>query len=87
MDKLEELESLVKSLQISPDAYTMWKENIVTRRFLAEAELELFDRRADVPYGTTCESIALAHVKNYSACEQLESVLTWKPQELQVSDE
>lgn len=87
-NRAEELEIAIKSasLQISPDAYMMWKDNIVTKRFLAEAELELLDRRADVPHGTTCEAIALAHVKNSSACEQLEVVLAWKPDELQIED-
>ncbi len=85
-NRAEELEIAIKSLQISPDAYMMWKDNIVTKRFLAEAELELLDRRADVPHGTTCEAIALDHVKNRSACEQLETVLAWKPDELQSED-
>ena len=85
-DQAEYLETAIKSLQISPDAYMMWKDNIVTKRFMLEAELELLDRRADVPHGTTCEDIALAHVKNSSACEQLENVLMWKPQELQTDE-
>jgi len=82
----EDLETARKSLQISPDAYMMWKDNIVTKRFMLEAELQLIDYRADVPHGTTCEAIALAHVKNSSACEQLENVLMWKPQELQADE-
>ncbi len=84
--RTEELEIAIKNLQITPDAYAMWKDNIVTKRFLAEAELELNDRRADVPHGTTCEAIALDHVKNSSACDTIENVLTWKPAELQIDE-
>jgi len=84
--RTEDIETAIKSLQISSDAYMMWKDNIVTKRFMLEAELELLDRRADVPHGTTCEAIALDHVKNRSACEQLENVLMWKPQELQADE-
>lgn len=85
-DRTEELEIAIKATQISPDAFAMWKDNIVTKRFMFEAELELLDRRADVPHGTTCEAIALDHVKNSSACERLEVVLMWKPQELQIDN-
>ena len=82
----EDLSIAIKNLQISPDAYMLWKDNIVTKRFMIEAELELMDRRADVPHGTTCEAIALDHVKNRSACEGLENVLMWKPAELQTDE-
>jgi len=82
----EQLEDQIKSLQVSPDAYMLWRDNIVTKRFMAEAMLELSDRRADVPLGTTCEAIALAHVKNTSAAAVLETFIFWKPAELQTDE-
>ncbi len=84
--RAEELEIAIKNLQITPDAYAMWKDNIVTKRFMLEAELELLDRRADGTHGATCESIALDHVKNCSACDTIENVLAWKPAELQTDE-
>jgi hypothetical protein len=82
----QDLEIIIKSLQITPDAYALWKENIVTKRFFAEAELELSSIRQYPMRGNTCEQIALATVSNSSICDKLEEILKWKPMELQVDE-
>ena len=82
----QDLETAIKATQISPDAYAMWRDNIVTKRFMLEMEAELMSRRASWPSGSTCEAIALAHVGNSAACMTLEDMIEWKPAELQTED-
>ncbi len=85
--RAEELEIAIKNLQITPDAYAMWKDNIVTKRFLAEAELELLSMNSDTNlYGTTIETIAINRLRISAVCIKLEEVVDWKPAELQIDE-
>lgn len=84
MNRLEEIEELLKHSDVTADQYRMWKENIVTKRFLLEIEKGLLETQQEYPRQSTVEEIALSAVRNGEHCETLESVLTWKPQELEV---
>jgi hypothetical protein len=84
--RAEELAIYIKSNQVHPDAYANWKDNPVTQRFMAEAELELLSLRAAYISGTTCEPIALGYVANSASRETLEDILEWKPNELIIEE-
>jgi len=85
--RTEDIETAIKSLQISPDAYMMWKDNIVTKRFMLEAELELLSRQSDLNFTlSSMETIAIQGIIRIASCERLEDVLMWKPQELQADE-
>lgn len=88
MNRIEEIEELLKNANVSPDAFAEWLDHSVTKRMLLEVELQLLDARQDysAAYGATCESIALASVKNAAICDTLETVLSWKPNELRIEE-
>ena len=87
--RAEELTLYIKNNQVNPDAYMQWLDHSVTRRFLAEAELELLSLRAAYISGTvgnSCESIALGYAANSASRGTLENILEWKPNELIIDD-
>lgn len=88
MSRATDIELLIKNNSVSPDAYAEWLNHSVTRRILLEVELQLLDARQDysAAYGLTCESIALASVKNAAMCDALEGFLSWKPHELHIDE-
>jgi len=86
--RLAEIEGELKNSNITKDAYELWKENSVTRRFFLEMEQNLIKVQEDTtPAGRdSIEKIALSCVKNAEHCETLEMVLEWKPDELESDD-
>jgi hypothetical protein len=67
---------------ISKDAYEMWKDNAVTHRFMEEMKAELKTTIEERIFGTHEQMIKAAHERNV-AINIFESVLEWKPQELE----
>jgi hypothetical protein len=87
ISRLEEIEDLLKNANVDPDAYALWKDHPVTKRFMLGLELELLSEREDLNLGgNTCELIAIAAVKRMAKCDALEAALTWKPKELEIED-
>lgn len=84
MSRLDDIEAELKHFNIDADQYRMWKENIVTKRFLLEIEEDLLRTQQLYTHHSTVEEIALNAVRNGEHCETLESVLTWKPNELEI---
>lgn len=84
MNRLDEIDETLKHSNVDADQYRIWKENIVTKRFFLEVEKDLIETRSLYPHQSTVEEIALSAVRNGEHCETLESVLTWKPEELEV---
>jgi hypothetical protein len=82
MNRLDEIDEILKHSNIDSDSYRMWKENAVTKRFMLEIEVDLLETRIQYPHQVTIEEIAISAIKNGEHCETLESVLTWKPEEL-----
>lgn len=82
MNRLDEIDEILKHSNIDADSYRMWKENAVTKRFMLEIEVDLLETRIQYPHQVTIEEIAISAIKNGEHCETLESVLTWKPEEL-----
>lgn len=85
MNRLEEIDELLKNFNIDQDQYKMWSENIVTQRFMLEFEKDLLETREDYASGKTIEDIAIKSIKNGQHCETLEHVLAWIPDELVVN--
>lgn len=89
MKRIDEIMQILKNANVSPDAYAEWQDHSVTRRLMLEVELQLLDTMNDAQlaaYGTSCEQIALASVKNAITCMELERVLTWIPGELSTKE-
>jgi len=86
--RLAEIENELKNSNITKDAYELWKDNLVTRRFFLEIEEDLIETQADTsPAGRdSIEKIALDCVKNAEHCDTLEMILQWKPDELESGD-
>lgn len=82
MNRLDQIDDLLKNSNIEEDQFKMWKENIVTQRFLLEVERDLLKTREDYAIGQTVEEVAFKAIKNGEHCETLEAVLEWKPDEL-----
>lgn len=88
INRLAQIENEIKNNNVSRDAYEMWKDNSVTKRFLLEIERDLLETRADYSASgrDSIEKIALSCVQNAEHCETLEAVIDWMPDELS-SDE
>lgn len=86
--RLAEIENELKNSNITKDAYELWKDNIVTKRFLLEMEKDLLEAQADASaaWRESIEKIALDCVKNAERCDTLDMVLEWKPDELELDD-
>jgi len=70
---------------VSPDEYASWKDSDVTKRFLAEIAIQLQEAKEERIIGTHEQMIKMAHARN-EAMDILESVLTWKPSELEAEE-
>jgi len=83
-----EIVAFLTNSNISLDAYELWKQNDVTKRFFLELELQLLQERADTSSSgrDSIEKIAIDCIKSDIECETLEQVLEWKPHELQGDD-
>ncbi len=77
--RLDEVEEELKNIAIEPDAYALWKQNIVTRRFLLEIEQDLLETQAQTVMSSTIEQIAINEIKRSEHAETLEAILEWNP--------
>lgn len=82
MNRIDEINNLLQSSSIDQDQFAIWKENAVTKRLMLEIERDLLETRQDYALGSTVESVAFKAIRNGEHCETLESVLSWKPDEL-----
>jgi hypothetical protein len=69
-------------ITVSNDAFEMWKDNEVTHRFMEEMRIALNEAVNERIFGTHENMIKAAHERN-EAINIFESVLEWKPQELE----
>ena len=67
---------------ISSDSFESWLDNEVTQRFMAEMALNLSDAYREPITGDSDQIIKLAHTRN-EAIANFESILNWKPSELE----
>ena len=83
-NRIAQIEVELKNSNISRDAYELWMDNIVTKRFFLGLELQLLEKREDYSAAgrDSIEKIALDCVKNAEHCETLEAIIDWMPQEL-----
>jgi len=88
INRIAQIENEIKNSNVSRDAYEMWKDNEVTKRFFLGLELQLLEAREDYSAAgrDTIEKIAIATLGNAKFCETLEDVISWMPQELNLDD-
>lgn len=67
------------------DAYLLWKDNEVTRAFMREIKEGLDDQVKNLIWGDSIEKVGMNALIRKAKIEVLESVLEWKPEE--VNDE
>lgn len=79
---IDQLEKQLQSMKITQDSYASWLDNECTRRFLLEIELDLQRAREDRLPASTLESAGIAAIDRNASIDALESVLEWKPSEL-----
>lgn len=77
--RLDEIEEELKNIAVEPDAFAIWKQNIVTRRFLLEVEKDLIETQAQTVMSSTIEQIAINEIKRSEHAETLEAILEWNP--------
>lgn len=87
-NRIAQIEAELKNSNISRDAYELWKDNIVTKRFFLGLELQLLEAREDYSAAgrDSIEKIAIDCVKNTEHCETLEAILEWAPKELHADE-
>jgi len=72
---------------ISKDDYYAWKNDEVTKRFMAEMLINLQNTEKERIYGVTdTDIIRAAHARN-EALNIYENILVWKPIELENQEE
>ena len=68
---------------ITKNDYEIWKEDGVTKRFMAEMEINLRDTEKERIFGMTeLEIVKAAYMRN-QALTIFESILEWKPEEIE----
>ena len=78
-NRIKDVEDELKNIAIEPDAYALWKQNQVTRRFMLEIELDLLETQSKTIMSSTIEQIAINEIKRSEHAETLEAVLDWNP--------
>lgn len=77
--RLDDIEQELKNIVVTSDAFSLWKNNSVTRKFLLEIEKDLLETQAQARTGQTIEAIAINEIKRSEHCDTLEAVLEWNP--------
>jgi uncharacterized membrane protein len=79
-----ELEQIIESLKVKEHSFREWQDSEVTKRFMAELELDYWNTVEDHAraYSLTPELIAMAYREKAERSSLLESLITWKPKEL-----
>lgn len=82
----EQLEKQLQGMKITQDSYSSWLDNECTKRFMLEVELDLQSGREDKTPAPTIECAAMAAIERNAYIDALESVLEWKPSELEADE-
>ncbi len=77
--RIDEIDQELKNIVVTSDAFSLWKNNSVTRKFLLEVEKDLLETQAQARAGQTIEAIAINELKRSEHCDTLEAVLEWNP--------
>lgn len=82
----DQLEKQLQSMKVTQDSYSAWLDNECTQRFMLEIELDLQRSREDRLHASTIERAGIAAVDRNATIDVLESVLEWKPSELEADE-
>lgn len=82
----DQLEKQLQSMKITQDSYGAWLDNECTKRFMLEIELDLQRVREDKVPAPTIECAGMAAIDRNTTIDVLESVLEWKPSELEADE-
>lgn len=66
---------------MNKEAYLLWKENVVTKKFFKEMQDGLDDQYKNQVFGSTLEQLGLNAAIRKAKIQELTKVLEWKPQE------
>lgn len=82
----DQLEKQLQGMKITQDSYSSWLDNDCTKRFMLELELDLQKAREDRVPAPTVEYAGIAAIDRNATIDVLESVLEWKPSELEADE-
>jgi len=77
--RIADIEEELKNIAVEPDAFALWKQNSVTRKFLLEVELGMLETQAKTVIHSTIEQIAICEIKRSAHVEALKEFLSWNP--------
>lgn len=83
---LNELQRKIDAMPISKDSYSSWLDNECTQRFFAEIKRDLQDHRESHLPASSIEQAGMAAIDRNATIDVLESVLEWKPSELEADE-
>lgn len=82
----DQLEKQLQGMKITRDSYTSWLDNECTKRFMLEIELDLQGHREARLPSVSAEIAGMAAIDRNATIDALESVLEWKPSELEADE-
>lgn len=82
----DQLEKQLQGMKITQDSYSSWLGNECTKRFMLELELDLQKAREDRVPAPTVEYAGISAIERNSHINAIESVLEWKPSELEADE-
>lgn len=83
----DQLEKQLQAMKITQDSYDSWLDNECTKRFMLEIELDLQNtRERRISAASSVELAGIIAIERNINIEVLESVLEWKPLELEADE-